>query len=132
MCNYPTKFPCKSYVKNVSENVKVVQCDLFELWFILNVTILITQITGIFKTAMNPGTAQNVAAQSFLFTPCLVTKTFWLVVQTLIITPISGQIIIIIIKAYYHENDHYIINDYIIIIIIKTFLKSRPFSSKSV
>ena len=30
--------------------------------FILNVTILITQITCIFKTAMNPGTVQNAAA----------------------------------------------------------------------
>ena len=31
MCNYP-KFPCKNYTKNVSENVKAFQCDLFELW----------------------------------------------------------------------------------------------------
>ena len=102
MCNYPTKFPCKIYVKNVSENVKVVQCDLFELWFILNVTILITQITGIFKTAMNPGTAQNAAAQSFVSTTYLVTKTSWLVVKTLIITLLSGQIQNMIIIAHYH------------------------------
>ena len=32
MCNYPTKFPCKIFAKNVSENVKAVQCDLCELW----------------------------------------------------------------------------------------------------
>ena len=32
MCNYPTKFPCKISAKNVSENVKAVQCDLCELW----------------------------------------------------------------------------------------------------
>ena len=32
MCNYPTKFPCKICAKNVSENVKTVQCDLCELW----------------------------------------------------------------------------------------------------
>ena len=32
MCNYPTKFPCKICAKNVSENVKAVQCDLCELW----------------------------------------------------------------------------------------------------
>ena len=32
MCNYPAKFPCKICAKNVSENVKAVQCDLCELW----------------------------------------------------------------------------------------------------
>ena len=32
MCNYPAKFPCKFCAKNVSENVKTVQCDLCELW----------------------------------------------------------------------------------------------------
>ena len=32
MCNYLTKFPCKIFAKNVSENVKAVQCDLRELW----------------------------------------------------------------------------------------------------
>ena len=31
MCNYP-KFHCKICAKNVSENVKAVQCDLCELW----------------------------------------------------------------------------------------------------
>ena len=31
MCNYP-KFPCKICVKNVSENVKAVHCDLCEHW----------------------------------------------------------------------------------------------------
>ena len=35
---------------------------------------------------MNPGIAYNVAAQLFLSTPYQVTKTFWLVVLTLIIT----------------------------------------------
>ena len=60
--------------------------------FILNVKILITYITGIFKTAMNPGTAQNAAAQFFLLTPYQVTKTSWLVAHTLIITPLSGLI----------------------------------------
>ena len=44
----------------------------------------------IFKTAMNPGTAQNAAAQSFT-SPYLVTrKTSWFVAQTLIITPLIG------------------------------------------
>ena len=32
MCNDPTKFPCKICAKNVSKNVKAVQCDLCELW----------------------------------------------------------------------------------------------------
>ena len=32
MCNYPTKPPCKICAKDVSENVKAVQCDLCELW----------------------------------------------------------------------------------------------------
>ena len=32
MCNYPTKFPCKICAKNISENVKAVQCDLCKLW----------------------------------------------------------------------------------------------------
>ena len=31
MCSYP-KFLCKIFTKNVSENVKAVQCDLCELW----------------------------------------------------------------------------------------------------
>ena len=31
MCNY-LKFPCKICAKNVSENVKAVQCDLCEPW----------------------------------------------------------------------------------------------------
>ena len=31
MCNYP-KFPYKTCAKNVSENVKAVQCNLCELW----------------------------------------------------------------------------------------------------
>ena len=37
--------------------------------FILNLTILIIQITVIFKTVMNPVIAQNVAAQFFPSTP---------------------------------------------------------------
>ena len=33
MCNitYP-KFPCRIYIKNVSDKNKAIQCDLFELW----------------------------------------------------------------------------------------------------
>ena len=42
--------------------------------FTLNVTILIIQITDIFKTVMNPGIAQNVAAQFFPSTPYEATK----------------------------------------------------------
>ena len=32
MCNCPNKFPCKICAKNVSENVKAVQCDLCKFW----------------------------------------------------------------------------------------------------
>ena len=32
MCNYPTKFPCTICAKDVSENVKAVQCDVCEYW----------------------------------------------------------------------------------------------------
>ena len=48
--------------------------------FILNVTILIVQITGICETMMNPGIAQNVVAQSFPLAPYQATKTSWLVI----------------------------------------------------
>ena len=44
--------------------------------FILNVTTLIIQIRDIFRTVMNPGTAQNVAAQFFLLTPYQATRNF--------------------------------------------------------
>ena len=48
--------------------------------FILNVTILIIQITDIFKTVMNPGITQNVAAQFSPSTRYQVTKASWFVV----------------------------------------------------
>ena len=60
--------------------------------FILNATTLIIYITGTFKTAMNPGIAQNVAAQFFLSIPYLATKNSWLVVLTLTVTSYSGKI----------------------------------------
>ena len=59
--------------------------------FILNATTLIIYITGIFKTAMNPGIAQNVAAQFFLSIPYLATKNSWLVVLTLTVTSYCGK-----------------------------------------
>ena len=102
MCNYPTKFSCKICAKMYLKMLKLFSVTSVNYGFILNVTILIAQITGIFKTAMNPGTAQNAAAQSFLLTPYLVRKTSWLVVQTQIITPLSGQIQKMIILAHYH------------------------------
>ena len=43
---------------------------------LLNVTIFIIYITGIFKTMMIPGIAYNVAAQFFLSTPQQLTKNF--------------------------------------------------------
>ena len=45
---------------------------------------------GYLKTATNPGIAQNAAAQFFLLTPYLVTKTSSLVVPTLIIIALTG------------------------------------------
>ena len=45
--------------------------------------IIFIQITGIFKNMMNPGFAQNVAAQFFLSIPYQVTKTSWLAVLVL-------------------------------------------------
>ena len=70
--------------------------------FVFNVTNLIIQITGIFKSVMNPGIAQIVAAQFFLSTPYQATKTFWLVVQTLIAISHSGKIQKMIIIVHYH------------------------------
>ena len=43
---------------------------------LLNVTIFIIYITGIFKTMMIPGIAYNVAAKFFLSTPQQLTKNF--------------------------------------------------------
>ena len=58
---------------------------------ILNVTNLIIQITCIFKTVMNPGITQIIAAQFFLSTPYQTTKTSCFVVQTLITTSHRGD-----------------------------------------
>ena len=69
--------------------------------FILNVTNLIIQITGILRTVMNPCIEQIVAAQFFLSTPYQA-KTSWLVVLTLITTSHSGEIQNMIIIAHYH------------------------------
>ena len=68
--------------------------------FILNVTTLIIQITGIFKTVMNLGIVQNVAAQFFLSTPYQATTSSQFVVLTLIVTSHSGKIWKIIIIAH--------------------------------
>ena len=70
--------------------------------FISNVRTLIIQITGTFKTMMNPGLSQNVAAQFFLSIPYLAAKTSWLVLLTLIVTSQSGRIQkMIMIVLYY-------------------------------
>ena len=60
--------------------------------FVLNVTNSIIQITGNYKTVMNSGIAQNVAAQIFFSTPYQATQSSWFVVQTLIATSHSGKI----------------------------------------
>ena len=79
--------------KKCPKQSKAVQCDLsVNFGFILNVTTLIIYITGIFRTVINPGTAQDVAAQFFLSIPYLVTKTSWLVILTLIVTSHSEKI----------------------------------------
>ena len=70
--------------------------------FILNVTNLIIEITGIFRTVMNLGIVQIVAAQFFLSTSYQATKSSWLVVQTLIATSHSGEISNTILIAHYH------------------------------
>ena len=100
--NHP-KFPCRICAKNVRGNNKAVQCDLCELGSILNVTnLIIYQIKGTFKTAMNPGIVQILAAQFFLSMPYQTTKTSWLVVQTLITASHSGEIQNRIMIAHYH------------------------------
>ena len=85
MCNinYP-KFPsCRICAKNVHTKIKIFSMTSVNFGFILTVINLIIWVTGIFKTVMNPGIVQIVAAQFFLSTPYQATKT-WLVVQTLI------------------------------------------------
>ena len=68
------KFPYRIGAKDVHNRDKAVQYDLcfVNIGFILNVTTLIIWITNIFKTVMNPGTANNVTARSFLLTPYLI------------------------------------------------------------
>ena len=57
------------------EKDKAVHCDLCELWVNIKCNNLSNiQITGIFKTAMNPCIAQDVAVQFFFSTPFLVKK----------------------------------------------------------
>ena len=70
--------------------IKLFSVTYVNFGFILNVTTLIIQITGIFKTVMNPSIAQNVPAQFFLSIPYLATKTSWLVLK-LIATSHSGN-----------------------------------------
>ena len=71
------KFSRRIGAKNVHDKDKAVQCDLcfVNIGFILNVTKLIIWITDTFKAVMNPGTAYNVAARSFLLKPYHMAKT---------------------------------------------------------
>ena len=81
------------FVQKMSKTkIKLLSVTFVNFRFILNVTTLIIQITGIFKTVMNPGIAQNVAAQFSLSIPYLATKTSQLAVLTLIVTSHSGKI----------------------------------------
>ena len=87
-----SKFPCRICPKMSMAMVKLFSVTSVNFGLILNATNLIIQITGTFKTVMNPGIVQIVAAQFFLSTPNQATNTFWLVVQTLITTSHSGEI----------------------------------------
>ena len=103
MCNISySKFPCRICAKNVHGKDKLFSGTSVNFGFILNVTNLTIQITGIFKTVMNPVIVQIVAAQFFLSTPYQATNFFWLVVQTLITTSHSGEIQNMIMIAHYH------------------------------
>ena len=55
--------------------IKLFSVTSVNLGFTLNVTILIIEITDIFKTMMNPGILYNVAAHFFYSTPYQVTRT---------------------------------------------------------
>ena len=58
------------FVQKISmTKIKLFSVTSVNFGFILNVTTRIIQITGIFKTVMNPGIALNVAAQFFLSIP---------------------------------------------------------------
>ena len=87
MCNINHhKFSCRICAKNVHDKDKLFSVTSANFGFIQNVTILIIEITDIFKSVMNPGIAWNVVAQLFLATPYQAKKTFWLVVLVLTVT----------------------------------------------
>ena len=87
MCNinHP-KFPCKACAKNIHDKDKAVQFDFCELWIHIECNNLNYLDYRYCKAVMNPGIAQNVAAQFFHLTPYQATKTSWLVVLTLTVT----------------------------------------------
>ena len=63
MCNINhSKFPYKICAKKSKTKTKLFSATFVNFVFTLNVTTLIIQITGIFKTVTNPGIAQNAAA----------------------------------------------------------------------
>ena len=98
MSNFLARFVQKMSMTKI----KLFSVTSVNFGIILNVTTLIIQITGICKTVMNPGIAQNVVAQSFLLTPYQATKTSWLVVLTLIASSHRGKIQKMIIIVHYH------------------------------
>ena len=70
MCNIIIPNFLARFVQKMSMiKIKLFSVTSVNFGFMLNVTTLITYITGICKTLMNPGIAQNVAAQSFPLTP---------------------------------------------------------------
>ena len=75
MCNIShLKFP--SLQKVSMTKTKLFSVISVNFGFMLNVTTLIIQITGIFKTVVNPGIAQNVTAQFSLSTLLSSNKNF--------------------------------------------------------
>ena len=88
--------------KTLMTKIKLFSVTSVNFGFISNVTNLIIQIADIFRTVMNPGIVQIVAAQFFFLTPYQATQISWLVGQTLIATSHSGDIQNMIIITHYH------------------------------
>ena len=71
--------------------VKLFNVTSVKIWILIKCNNLIIQITGIFKSVVNPGIAQNVAVHFFFLLPYKATKTSCLA-PTLIVTSHSGKI----------------------------------------
>ena len=108
MCgvNHP-KFPSRICAKMSMTKINLLRVISVNFGFILNVTNSIIQIIGNYKTVMNSGNAQNVAALFFFSTPYQATQSSWFVVQTLIATSHSEKIqkmIVIALSLLVNQN----------------------------